>query len=57
MAKQIKRSPASLFGGVLIAIGIFVIWMLVLDDPGVWMTALGVVIAVAVGVWTRLANL
>lgn len=57
MAKKVKRSPASLFGGILIAIAIFVIWMLIFEDPGFWLIVLGAAIALAVGVWIRVANL
>lgn len=55
--KPIKRSPASLFGGILIALAIFVIWMLSMKDPGILEILVGLGLAVAVGVWTRLANL
>jgi multisubunit Na+/H+ antiporter MnhE subunit len=55
--KPIKRSPASLFGGILIAVAIFVVWMLVMENPSVVEVLVGLVLAAAVGVWTRLANL
>ena len=55
--KPIKRSPASLFGGILIAVAIFVVWMLVMENPSVVKVLVGLVLAAAVGVWTRLANL
>lgn len=55
--KPIKRSPASLFGGILIAVAIFVVWMLVMENPGAVEILIGLALAAAVGVWTRLANL
>ena len=55
--KTIKRSPASLFGGVIIALMIFAIWVLNFDDPSTIEIGIGAAIALAVGIWTRVANL
>lgn len=58
MAKaDIKRSPASLFGGIIIAGVIFVLWNLIFWVPSPLEVVAGAVIAGAIGVWTRLANL
>lgn len=57
MAQQIKRSPASLFGGIIIALVVFVLWTLILWPPSTVEVVIGVVIAGAIGIWTRLANL
>lgn len=58
MAKaEIKRSPASLFGGIIIAGVILALWTLIFWVPGPLEFAAGVVVAGAIGVWTRLANL
>lgn len=58
MAKtDIKRSPASLIGGILIAVVIFVLWVLIFWEPSALEIVAGAVVAAVVGVWTRLANL
>ncbi len=57
---RLKRSPASLFGAFVIAFGIFVLWYLVsrqLGFTGTPTVALGVVVAAAVGVYIRVADL
>ncbi len=57
---RLKRSPASLFGAFVIAFGIFVLWYLVSHQLGHTETltiVLGVVIAAAVGVYIRVADL
>lgn len=57
MAQQIKRSPASLYGGIVIALVVFVLWTLILWQPSTAQVVIGAVIAGAIGIWTRLANL
>lgn len=57
MAHQIKRSPASLYGGIIITLVVFVLWNLILWPTGPAEITIGAVIAVAIGIWTRLANL
>ena len=60
MQGQIKRNIASLVGGIAIAIGVFVLWMLVTSQLG-WTGAgaviVGLAFAGAVGGYIRLADL
>lgn len=59
MAQQavIKRNVASLVGGIFIALFVFALWMLLVGTPGPTEIAVGVLIAAALGVWVRLADL
>jgi hypothetical protein len=57
-----KRNVASLVGGYVIAIGCFVLWILCASQvtqwpPSVPVIAAGLVVATAIGVWIRLADL
>ncbi len=57
-----KRNIASLVGGVVIALGCFVLWVLVAGESTQWppslpVVAAGVVAALGVGCWIRLADL
>jgi hypothetical protein len=57
-----KRNIASLIGGVVIAVGCFVLWVLVASQltqwpPSVVLVASGAVVALAIGCWIRLADL
>ena len=57
-----KRNIASLVGGIVIAIGCFVLWVLVSSELTQWPPSLplvsaGLVVALAVGCWIRLADL
>jgi lipopolysaccharide export LptBFGC system permease protein LptF len=57
-----KRTIASLIGGVVIAVGCFVLWLLVTSELTAWppspgWIAAGLVVALAVGCWIRLADL
>jgi formate/nitrite transporter FocA (FNT family) len=57
-----QRNIASLVGGVVIALGCFVLWVLVAGElehatPSVAVIAAGGVFALAVGVWIRVADL
>jgi len=54
---EIKRSVASLVGGVFVAVFVFVLWLLVLDGHGPWEIISGLVVAGALGVWVRAADL
>jgi hypothetical protein len=61
-AKPRKRNVASLIGGVVIAVGCLVLWLLVASQLTQWPPSLpllvsGVVVALAVGGWIRLADL
>jgi hypothetical protein len=57
-----KRNVASLVGGYVIAAGCFVLWILCASQltqwpPSVPVIAAGLVAAVAIGVWIRIADL
>jgi len=56
----IKRNIASLVGGVVIAIGCFVLCLLVVSELAAvtWPVVFGaLILALAVGVWIRVADL
>ena len=57
-----KRNVASLVGGYVIAVGCFALWILCAGQltrwpPSLALIATGLVAAVAIGVWIRLADL
>ena len=57
-----ERSPASLVGGVIIAPASFLLALLVLREalgamPGAATIGIALILAVALGVWVRLADL
>lgn len=57
-----KRNIASLVGGIVIAIGCFVLWLLVASELTQWplsppLIVSGLVVALAIGFWIRLADL
>lgn len=57
-----KRNVASLVGGYVIAVGCFVLWVLCASQltqwpPNIAVIAAGLVVAVAIGAWIRLADL
>jgi hypothetical protein len=57
-----KRNIASLVGGVVIAAGCFVLWVLVASQltqfpPSLPLVASGLIVALAIGFWIRLADL
>jgi multisubunit Na+/H+ antiporter MnhE subunit len=54
---EIKRSAASLIGGIVIAIFVFVLWLLVLGSHGPVEIASGAIVAVLLGLWVRIADL
>ena len=53
----LKRSVASLIGGIAVGIFIFVLSMLIAGTPSPVAVTLGLVLAVLVGGWVRLADL
>lgn len=58
----VKRNIASLVGGVVIALGCFVLWMLVASQlaggtPTLPMIGVGAAVALGIGVWIRVADL
>ena len=57
-----KRNIASLVGGIVIAVGCFVLWVLVAGQltqlpPSLPLIASGLIVALAIGFWIRLADL
>ena len=54
---RLKRSFASLVGGIVVGIGVLVLWLLLADSLQPGSIAVGLVIATAVGAWVRLADL
>ena len=61
-AAPVKRNIASLVGGVVIAAGCFVLWVLVASQLTQWppslpVVAAGALAALAVGAWIRVADL
>ncbi len=57
-----KRNIASLVGGVVIAAGCFVLWLLVASQLTQWppspaLAVAGLLVALAIGCWIRLADL
>jgi hypothetical protein len=60
--QPVKRNIASLVGGVVIAIGCLVLWLLVASQLTQWppslpVTAAGILVAAAIGAWIRIADL
>lgn len=56
----IKRSRASLVGGIAVAIGVFALWVAIARDlaaDGVGALLLGVLVAALVGLWIWRADL
>jgi hypothetical protein len=54
---HLKRSMPSLIGGIFSAVVAFVLWLLLFGDGSLGVTALGLVVAAALGTWIRLADL
>ncbi|MBV9782625.1 MAG: hypothetical protein JO264_02290 [Acidisphaera sp.] len=53
---------ASLVGGLAISVGVFILWLLVAGEiagktPGLFVVALGLLVAGGIGLWVRLADL
>jgi hypothetical protein len=56
----IKRSRASLIGGIAVAVGVFVLWVAIARDlqaAGAGMLALGALVAGLIGLWIWRADL
>ena len=61
-AQPVRRDIASLVGGVVIAMGCFVLWLLVASQLMHGMISVpviiaGAVVATVIGIWIRLADL
>jgi hypothetical protein len=56
-AAQVKRSLPSLIGGIFTAIVAFVLWLLLFGTGSLATTAVGALVALALGTWIRLADL
>jgi hypothetical protein len=54
---RLKRSQASLFGGVACGVGAFILVLLLAGGPSPLNIAVGLAIGAALGVWVRLADL
>ncbi len=54
---RLKRSQASLFGGIACGVGIFFLTLLLAGGPSPLNIAIGLVIGAALGAWVRLADL
>ena len=54
---RLKRSQASLFGGVACGVGAFVLTLLLAGGPSLFSVVLGLAIGGALGAWVRLADL
>jgi hypothetical protein len=53
----VKRALPSLIGGIFTAIVTFVLWLLLFGTASTGIIALGVLVAVGLGAWIRLADL
>jgi hypothetical protein len=53
----LKRSIASLVGGIAVGIFVLGLWLLIAGNMGPMAVTLGLVLAVLVGGWVRLADL
>ena len=61
-AQPIRRDIASLIGGIVIAIGCFILWLLVASQlantmPTRPIIVCGALVSVAIGIWIRVADL
>jgi hypothetical protein len=54
---KLKRSVASLVGGIAVASGVLILWLLLADSLQPGSIAVGLVLATAVAAWVRLADL
>jgi multisubunit Na+/H+ antiporter MnhE subunit len=57
MATKLKRNIASLVGGIAVAIGVLILWLLLAGSTAPASIAIGLVLAAATGAWVRLADL
>ena len=54
---RLKRSVASLFGGIACGVGVCILYLLLAGGPSPLNLAIGLAIGAALGVWVRLADL
>ncbi len=54
---RLKRSQASLFGGIACGVGVFILTLLLAGGPSPLNVAIGLALGGALGVWVRLADL
>ncbi|HKF72724.1 MAG TPA: hypothetical protein VKB68_13310 [Stellaceae bacterium] len=54
---SLKRSTASLIGGIAVGIFVLVLWLLLAGNTGPVAVASGLMVASLVGAWVRLADL
>ena len=54
---RLKRSQASLFGGIASGVGVFILYLLLAGEPTALNVAVGLVIGCVLGAWVRLADL
>jgi ABC-type enterobactin transport system permease subunit len=54
---RLKRSIASLVGGIATAICVLVLWLLIAGTASVPLVLAGILVAALVGTWVRLADL
>ena len=57
MATRLKRNVASLIGGIAVAGGVLILWLLLAGNLAPGTIAVGLVLATAAGAWVRLADL
>ncbi len=56
-AERLKRSQASLIGGIACGIGVMILYLLLAGDITAIHVAIGAAIGLALGTWVRLADL
>jgi hypothetical protein len=54
---KLQRSVASLLGGIAVAAGVLLLWLLLAGNLEPGSIAIGLVLAAAVAAWVRLADL
>jgi len=54
---KVKRAIPSLIGGMGVALFVVVLWLLLAGTSDALLVGAGVVVAVLVGIWVRLADL
>jgi len=53
----LKRSVASLIGGIAVGVFVFILWLLLAGGTSPAAIASGLVVATLIGTWVRLADL
>jgi uncharacterized membrane protein YccC len=56
-SERLKRSQASLIGGIACGIGVAILTILLLGEPSPANVAIGVLVGAALALWVRLADL